>query len=69
MGGWYQNGRERRYILDDVSASILETLKKLDLSLDEIKGIGMGVPGPVMPDGYVEVCVNLGWRDLYPAEN
>ncbi|WP_349673911.1 ROK family glucokinase [Lacrimispora sp.] len=59
-----ENGR---YVLDDVSASILETLKKLDLSLDEIKGIGMGVPGPVMPDGYVEVCVNLGWRDLYPG--
>lgn len=28
----------------------------------------MGVPGPVMPDGYVEVCVNLGWRDLNPQE-
>ncbi len=27
----------------------------------------MGVPGPVMPDGYVEVCVNLGWKDKYPA--
>ena len=21
-----------------------------------------------MPDGYVEVCVNLGWRDLNPQE-
>lgn len=59
-----ENGR---YILDDVSDSILETITKLKLSLDEIKGIGMGVPGPVMPDGYVEVCVNLGWRDLYPG--
>ena len=28
----------------------------------------MGVPGPVMPDGHVEVCVNLGWRDKNPSK-
>lgn len=41
--------------------------KGLDLKKD-VAGAGMGVPGPVMPDGYVEVCVNLGWRDLNPQE-
>ena len=28
----------------------------------------MGLPGPVLPDGYVEVCVNLGWRDMNPEK-
>lgn len=55
-----------KYIIDDVAESILETLAKMDISLEEVKGAGMGVPGPVMPSGYVEVCVNLGWRDVYP---
>jgi len=55
-----------KYIIDDVAKSILETLAKMDISLEEVKGAGMGVPGPVMPNGYVEVCVNLGWRDVYP---
>ena len=27
-----------------------------------------GISGPVQPDGYVEVCVNLGWRDLNPQK-
>ncbi|WP_077612913.1 ROK family glucokinase [Clostridium sp. Marseille-P2415] len=55
-----------KYIIDDVSASIIKTMAELDIPLGEIQGVGMGVPGPVMPNGYVEVCVNLGWRDVYP---
>ena len=48
-------GEIRRLAIEDVG----------DISC--IAGIGMGVPGPVLKDGYVEVCVNLGWRDMYPA--
>ncbi len=57
-----------KYILNDVAASILEVSKQGNLSLDDIEGAGIGVPGPVKRDGYVEVCVNLGWRDRYPAK-
>lgn len=55
-----------RYILDDVAASIRKVLGEKNIDLDDVVGAGMGVPGPVMPDGYVEVCVNLGWRDMNP---
>ena len=57
------------HILPDVAASIREKLAEhgLDLKKD-IAGAGMGVPGPVLPDGYVELCVNLGWRDLNPQQ-
>lgn len=62
-----ENGGE--YILPDIAASIREKVSKMGLDLkNDIAGVGMGVPGPVMPDGYVEVCVNLGWRDLNPQE-
>lgn len=56
-------------ILPDVAASIREKMKEhgLDLKAD-LASVGMGVPGPVLPDGYVEVCVNLGWHDLNPQE-
>jgi glucokinase len=54
------------YILQDVGASILEKLKELNIPIDQIQGAGLGIPGPVLPSGYVEVCVNLGWRDRYP---
>lgn len=56
------------YILSDVAASIKEKLAALEIDMEEVVGAGLGVPGPVMPDGYVEVCVNLGWRDKNPQK-
>ena len=56
-------------ILPDVAASIRQKMEEhgFDLKTD-LAGVGMGVPGPVLPDGDVEVCVNLGWHDLNPQE-
>lgn len=58
-----ENGR---YILEDVAASIKALLAERNIDMEDVVGAGIGVPGPVMPDGYVEVCVNLGWRDRNP---
>lgn len=55
-----------RYILEDVAASIRKVLQEKQIEMEDVVGAGLGVPGPVMPDGYVEVCVNLGWRDMNP---
>ena len=54
-------------IIGDIAESILQVLDQEKIPLMDVEVAGMGVPGPVMPDGYVEVCVNLGWRDKYPA--
>ena len=56
-----------QHILPDVAKKLKEKLAAHGLTADGLKGIGMGVPGPVMPDGRVEVCVNLGWHDCWPA--
>lgn len=55
-----------KYILEDVAASIKEVLAEQKIDMEDVVGAGLGVPGPVMPDGSVEVCVNLGWRDKNP---
>ncbi|MDO4267709.1 MAG: ROK family glucokinase [Eubacteriales bacterium] len=55
-----------RYILEDVEVSIRELLRERQIRLSELAGVGLGVPGPVMPDGSVEVCVNLGWKNVNP---
>lgn len=54
-------------IIPDVTTSIRDRLSSKKIAITEVQGIGMGVPGPVTDDGYVEVCVNLGWKDAYPA--
>ncbi|MGN0987906.1 MAG: ROK family glucokinase [Otoolea sp.] len=59
-----ENGGEN--ILPDVAASIRKVLEEEKLTLNDVAGAGMGIPGPVLPDGYVEVCVNLRWHDINP---
>lgn len=49
-------------ILPDVAASIQEKLQEKQLDREDVQGIGVGVPGPVTPDGTVQRCVNLGWE-------
>ncbi len=54
-------------VISDIAKSIRKNLTELNYTLKDCVGIGMGVPGPVLLHGYVEVCVNLGWKKCYPA--
>ena len=56
------------HILGDIAASVKAKMAEKNLSQADVLGAGMGLPGPVLPDGYVEVCVNLGWRDMNPEK-
>lgn len=56
-----------KYILGDIAASAKEHLAAAGIADEDFVGVGIGVPGPVRSNGYVEVCVNLGWKDINPA--
>ena len=51
-------------IADEIKKFVEE---KDDMTMEDLIGVGMGMPGPVLPDGYMEVCVNLDVHELYPA--
>lgn len=56
------NGRN---IPTDIVESIRKTLYGDQSQTTEIIGIGIGVPGPISPDGQTVVrAVNLGWEDM-----
>lgn len=55
-------------ILEDVAGSIRQVLKDKEIELSQIAGAGMGVPGPVDSSDYVELCPNLGWKDMWPGK-
>ena len=54
-----------KQILPDIANSVLAYIREKQLSRDVLLGIGLGVPGEVLPDGRVNKCVNLGW-DVFP---
>ena len=51
-------------ILPDIAAAVNGYIEKKKLSREQIIGMGIGVPGPVRPDGSVNGCVNLGWGQV-----
>lgn len=55
------------HILDDISASVLQKVRDNHLRENDIKGIGIGVPGPVRKMSVVDGCVNLGWGEVEVA--
>ena len=54
-----------KYILSDIVDSIEEKRETFE---GNIKGIGVGIPGPVTADGTVLKCANLGW-DVFSVSN
>lgn len=55
-------------ILPDIAAVIKSDMKMHDVAEDELEGIGLDVPGPVLKDSIVNRCVNLGWGVFNVAE-
>lgn len=53
------NGGDR--ILPDIAGAIRDYIREKNIEKASLLGIGMGVPGPVLPGGTVNGCVNLGW--------
>ena len=48
-------------ILPDIADSIKGKMDKAGVSLEDVAGIGISVPGPVDDEGIIHKCVNLGW--------
>lgn len=53
-----------KYILPDVAKAMEEKLQEKNIKKEEVKGMGIGVPGPITEDGTVLTCVNLGWGEF-----
>ena len=48
-------------ILPDIAVAIGAYIESKRIRREQLIGIGIGVPGPVSPEGVVNRCINLGW--------
>lgn len=53
-----------KYILTKIADFINRTIESKGIEKSDVIGVGLGVPGPVNKNGFVSVCVNLGWNSL-----
>jgi len=56
-------GRKEK-LYADMAASIRAELASDGMTVSELAGVGVGIPGPVMPDGHIGALVNLSLYDL-----
>ena len=61
-----ENGGEN--ILPDIAAAIKKEAEAQNITMDEVAGVGIGVPGPVDSEGVVHKAVNLGWGQFNLVE-
>lgn len=60
-------GVERGYgpVIADMAKLCIEAVEKAGVSMDEVKGIGVGIPGIQDPaTGLIPFCTNLGWHQV-----
>ena len=48
-------------IVPDIADSVNGKMQERKMTPEDVQGIGIGVPGPVLNDSIVNRCVNLGW--------
>lgn len=54
-----RSGNHGENLLPDIALALLGKLADKGLSVADVSGVGMGVPGAVLRDSYVKPCVNL----------
>lgn len=56
------------HILSEIVDSIEKELQQMCMTMDEVIGVGIGIPGVVQANGVVAACVNLGWKNVNVKE-
>lgn len=57
-------GRPYQAIIRDMAELVKRAVAKARLTLDDVKSVGIGIPGVADSDGVVFNCTNLGWANV-----
>ncbi len=57
--------RGHEAVVADMAKLALKAIEKSGVAMDEVKSVGIGIPGVLDPrTGVVPFCTNLGWHDV-----
>ncbi len=61
--------RGHEAVIEDMGKLALKAIEKSGVAMDDVKAIGIGIPGVLDPrTGVVPFCTNLGWHDVPRSE-
>ena len=55
-------------VLPDIANAVKGKMEEKGIDASEVVGAGIGVPGPVTADGFINKAVNLGWQERFNVE-
>lgn len=55
-------------ILPDIAETIAQKIEEKGINRADIVGIGLGAPGPITSDGFINKTANLGWNTKFNLE-
>jgi glucokinase len=55
-------------VLPDIAEAVKGKMEEKGINTADVVGAGIGVPGPVTNDGYINKAVNLGWNERFNVE-
>ncbi len=56
------------HILSEIAGAIVKKCAEKNIKAQELDGVGIGLPGPVLNGNIVKGCVNLGWSEMAVAD-
>ncbi|MCX7950694.1 MAG: ROK family glucokinase [Clostridiales bacterium] len=58
------SARGYKDVIADINKLVKELIKESNVNREDVKAIGIGIPGLADKDGNVIFCVNLGWENI-----
>lgn len=55
-------------VLPDIAEAVNNKIAEKGIEKSDVVGAGIGVPGPVTDDGFINKAVNLGWNERFNVE-
>lgn len=55
-------------VLPDIAEAVNNKIAEKGIDKADVVGAGIGVPGPVTDDGFINKAVNLGWNERFNVE-
>lgn len=55
-------------VLPDIAEAVKQKMEEKGIDAANVEGAGIGVPGPVTGDGFINKAVNLGWNERFNVE-
>ncbi|MBR8700883.1 MULTISPECIES: ROK family protein [unclassified Fusobacterium] len=49
--------------------TVKEMAEELNINIDDIISVGLGIPGPVINNSIVKIAANFSWNDDFPARD